>query len=161
MDALEALGNLYKVITKLSPQAPKSHRGDVHKVELLQNAVVGDEWATEPLSRIATGNLTFLQPYGELEAELTKLREIVTKTSYQDVIVQGTLYAGQGKYFWKKFLMKNRGFGEGFNAHCSGNGRGTFDPLEISGFFDFEDPGNRLSECLSPSMQKRSPSAKD
>ena len=64
-----------------------------------ENAVVGNEWATEPLSRISTGNLTFLQLYSELEAalqlnkeaELAKLRNGVTKTSYQDAIVQGTL----------------------------------------------------------------------
>ena len=36
VEASEALGKLYKVITKLSPQAPKSHRGDAHRVEFLR-----------------------------------------------------------------------------------------------------------------------------
>ncbi|GAB0493903.1 hypothetical protein MMPV_005190 [Pyropia vietnamensis] len=41
-----------------------------YKVEFLRNAVVGNSWATEPLSRIATHCLTFQQLYGELEAAL-------------------------------------------------------------------------------------------
>ena len=65
-DEREAPAKLYKIITKLSLQVPPSHRGNAHKIQFLRNAVVGCEWATEPLSRIATHNLSFQQLYGEL-----------------------------------------------------------------------------------------------
>eukprot|EP00171_Calliarthron_tuberculosum_P023645 IDg23645t1 len=53
-DELSALEKVYKLITKLSPQVPQSHRGEAHKIEFLRNSTVGFAWATEPLSRIAT-----------------------------------------------------------------------------------------------------------
>ena len=65
-----ALEKTYKVIMKLAPQVPLSHRGETHKVEFLRNAAVGYDWATEPLSRIATHNLTFQGLYGELDSAL-------------------------------------------------------------------------------------------
>ncbi len=64
----EALAKVYKIISKLAQQVPNSHRGNAHKIEFLRNAVVKCDWATEPLSRIATHNLSFQQLYGELEA---------------------------------------------------------------------------------------------
>ena len=67
-DEGDALTKVYKVITRLSPQVPDSHRGDAHKIKFLRSAVIGSEWATEPLSRIVTHGLTFQQLYGELEA---------------------------------------------------------------------------------------------
>ena len=63
-DEGEALAKVYKIITKLSAQVPPSHWGNAHKIEFLRNAVVGCEWAAEPLSRIATHNLSFQQLYG-------------------------------------------------------------------------------------------------
>ena len=51
-----------------SPQVPISHRGNAHRIEFLRNAVVGYEWATEPLSRIAPQGLPFQELYGELAA---------------------------------------------------------------------------------------------
>lgn len=65
-----ALEQTYKTITKLAFQVPRAYQGDEHKVEFLRKAVVGSPWATEPLSRIATNQLTFQQLYGELEAAL-------------------------------------------------------------------------------------------
>ena len=40
-DEGEALANVHKIIIKLSPQVPTSHRGDAHKIEFLKNAAVG------------------------------------------------------------------------------------------------------------------------
>ena len=34
-DEGEALANVYKIITELSPKVPASHRGDAHKIEFL------------------------------------------------------------------------------------------------------------------------------
>eukprot|EP00171_Calliarthron_tuberculosum_P023415 IDg23415t1 len=75
LDELAALEKVYKLITKLSPQVPQSHRGEAHKIEYLRNSTVGFSWATEPLSRIATHGLSFQQLYGELEAALHLERE--------------------------------------------------------------------------------------
>lgn len=38
---LAALGNVYKLITKLPNQVPLSHRGETHRIEFLRNATVG------------------------------------------------------------------------------------------------------------------------
>eukprot|EP00171_Calliarthron_tuberculosum_P022660 IDg22660t1 len=53
LDDLAALERVYKLITKLSPQVPMSHRSEAHKIEFLRNSTVGTPWATEPLSRVA------------------------------------------------------------------------------------------------------------
>ena len=45
-----------------------SHRGNANKIASLRNAVVGYEWATEPLSRIATHVLSFQQLHRKLES---------------------------------------------------------------------------------------------
>lgn len=66
-DEGEALAKVCKIIIKLSPQVPASHLGYAHKIEFLRNAFVGREWATEPLSRIATHNLSFEPLYGNLK----------------------------------------------------------------------------------------------
>ena len=91
-DEGEALAEAYKIITKLSPQVPTSHTGNAHKDELLRNAVVGCEWATVPLSRIATYNLSFQQLYRELEsacllnkeAKMAVLRNNIMPTRKED-----------------------------------------------------------------------------
>eukprot|EP00171_Calliarthron_tuberculosum_P003182 IDg3182t1 len=75
LDDLLSLEKVYKLITKLSPQVPMSHRSEAHKIEFLRNATVGYPWATEPLSRVATHGLSFQQLYSELEAALHLARE--------------------------------------------------------------------------------------
>ena len=70
VESSAALSKIYNSVIKLSRQAPRSHQGDAHKVEFLRNAVVGMPWSNEPLSRVATHNLTFQQLYAELEAAL-------------------------------------------------------------------------------------------
>lgn len=99
-----SLEKTYKVITKLVPQVPSSHRGGTQKIEFLRNAVVEQPWSTEPLSRIATHQLSFQLLYGELEAALhldkdsmlAMLRDRVTKRSQtrDDNEVPGILYEG-------------------------------------------------------------------
>ena len=69
-DISAALAKVYKSISQLPRQAPRSHQGDAHIVEFLRNAVVGTPWSSDPLSRVATHNLTFQQLYAELEATL-------------------------------------------------------------------------------------------
>ena len=105
-DEGEALANVCKMITKLSPQVPTFHRVDAHKSELLKNAVVGCKWATEPLNRISTHNVSFQKLYGELEAadklhkeaKTSVLRDYIgtSKTNVDDEEsrIAGLLYAG-------------------------------------------------------------------
>ncbi len=59
---------LDRIITKLSLQDPASHPGNAQRIEFLRNAVVGSEWASEPLSRMATQNLSYQQLHGGIEA---------------------------------------------------------------------------------------------
>lgn len=65
IDAATALAKVYKLILKLSRQVPASHRGDAHRIEFLRRAVIGYNWSREPLSRVATNDLSFQELYGE------------------------------------------------------------------------------------------------
>lgn len=60
----KALSATYQLIPMFAPQVPASHRGDSHKVDFLRGAVVNYDWATEPLSRVATQGPSFQQLYG-------------------------------------------------------------------------------------------------
>lgn len=62
-----ALTRVYERILILSLQAPEAHRGDPHNIELLKSAVIGHQWSIEPLSIVATSNLSYQQLYAELE----------------------------------------------------------------------------------------------
>ncbi|GAB0489865.1 hypothetical protein MMPV_001091 [Pyropia vietnamensis] len=104
-DVTAALEKTYKTISKLAPQVPRSHHGESYKVEFLRNAVVGNSWATEPLSRIATHCLTFQQLYGELEAALHLHNEACLAVKRDEIghpapknKVPGVFYASQGRY---------------------------------------------------------------
>lgn len=118
-DDSAALEKVYKMITKLAPQVPKSYRGDTHKVEFLRSAVVGSAWTTEPLSNIATHSLTFQQLYGELksalhlekEAKAAVLRKGVLRRlspSNRDDEVAVIIYEGQGRYVRQHTGLGNR-----------------------------------------------------
>ncbi len=75
--------------------------------------MIGREWATEPLSRIAIHNLSFQQLYGELEAanqlskeeKMTILRDNIgpkqQRADDDESKIAGVLYAGQGRYAYK------------------------------------------------------------
>lgn len=54
-----ALAKVYKLVLKLSRQVQSSHPGDAHCIEFLRHAVIGNIWSQEPLSRVATNQLTF------------------------------------------------------------------------------------------------------
>ena len=152
----EALSKLYQVITKLEPQAPKSHRGNAHRVEFLRNAVIGSEWAKDPLSRIAPENLTFLELFSELESalqlhketELAKLLDEKIDMNLQDTVVEGTLYSGQGRYI-RKNSFTSYGNAKG-RRYLPQNKRPNFNPLTIAGCFNCDDPGHTMSQCPKP-----------
>lgn len=158
LDESKALEKVYKLITKLSPQVPQSHRGPAHKVEFLCNETVGLSWATEPLSRIATHSLYFQQIYGELEAALhlkneakvAVMRDSITngrKKRGSDVnIVPGIMFQGQGKYLNRhKNVGDRRKIDGAQNQSWSGTER--FDPLIIMGCFNCDDPNHMVSKC--------------
>lgn len=87
LDPAASLGQVYKLITTLARQVPLGFRGDAHRVEFLRKSVIGDDCASEPLSRIATQGLTFPQLYSEMEfalsldreAKLAKVQDVVTR----------------------------------------------------------------------------------
>lgn len=151
LEPAASLEKTYKLITKLAPQVPRSHRGDAHKVEFLRNAVVGNSWATEPLSRIATHGLSFQQLYGELEAalhldreaKLATIRDGATRRSDRDEEVPGILYEGQGRYV-KHHVGLRGNYGRGKVT------REKFDPLSVMGCFNCDDPSHTIGKCPNP-----------
>ena len=61
----DALARVHNIANKLSLQAPASHRDEAHRIKFLHQAVFGFDWAKDPLTRIATNNLTFEELYRE------------------------------------------------------------------------------------------------
>lgn len=62
-----ALSIVYKRIVNLSRYVPPSHPDDAYKMEFLRISAIGNEWATESLSRISTSKLSYQEMYAELE----------------------------------------------------------------------------------------------
>ena len=153
MEESAALARLYRVITKLSGQAPSSHRGDAHKLEFLLNAVVGAVWSHEILSRVATHNFSFQQLHGELDAALqlqteaqqAALRDSATiskKLDYEEE-VPGILFA-------RRTRLANHPSSIKFRippGSAGGKNGASFDPPSISGCFNCEDPNHLMRDC--------------
>ena len=173
-----ALALTYKSIIKLSRQAPRSHQGDAHKVEFLRNAVIGMSWSSEPLSRVATHQLTFQQLYSELEAALqldkeSKLAVIRDRAQLNQRSVPhdsstGILYTGQGRYYNNSPYPRERDPRSTGQPHASGRvyrspltarQKGKFNPLSVSGCFNCG--GNHLlRDCTLPLNTSRAAARK-
>lgn len=154
LELSSALEKTYKVITKLSPQVPQSHRGEAHKVEFLRKAVVGYEWATEPLSRIATHKLTFQNLYSELESalhlakegQLARMGDRIGKSHPKNDDVAGVLYESQGRYLNKHAGLRTRN-----TPHWKRRGQTKpSSPLDLMGCFNCDDPNHTLNDCKRP-----------
>lgn len=74
-DTAAALAKVCKHILSMSRQVSIIHRGDAHKIDFLRVAVVGNPWAKEALSSVATAEITFQQLYEELEIAFQLERE--------------------------------------------------------------------------------------
>jgi len=146
-----ALEKAYKLITKLAPQVPCSHRGDAHKMEFLRNATIGNSLATEPLSRIATHQLSFQVLYGDLEAPLqleneskrANLHDNASIRSSGDEEVAGILYEGQGKYIRRHVGLNRFPDRTRRSSKPIASSSTSFDPLSISGCFNCVIPLTR------------------
>ena len=122
-------------------------------VEFLRNAVVGRPSSNEPLSRVATHQLTFQQLYSELEAAVqlhkgSKLailrdRAQLRRRTLPEDDSAGIMCAGQGRYYHgtapshlgkarKPCVPSSVPRGTGVKPAQ----RGQFDPLSISGCFN-------------------------
>ena len=148
LSASDSLSKVYKIIVKLSRQAPQAFRGDANKVEYLRNAVVGYHWAKEPLSRVGTMHLTFQQLHAELAASLQletdtnramnkmKARNVNADETYHDIN-----FMGQGRYRYRARRPQN------FTR--TNNPKQRPDPLKIQGCFNCD--GNHLMrDCPKP-----------
>jgi len=150
-----ALAHAYKTIVKLAPLLPRSHQGDANCVDFLHHAVLGYEWATEPLSRVATHSLSFQQLYGELAASLqlhtAAKRAKDKRSSMSDGSVKSELasvmFAGQGVYG-----RPNTGVGASSPAGTSRaiQRKERFDPLSLMGCFNCDDPSHTMRDCPRP-----------
>lgn len=134
---------MYKTVLMLSIKCLISHRGDAHKTEFSRVAVVAFKWAREPLSRVASRQLSHQQLYGELEsafqlrkeAKLEMLRVRATiPTDYRFVLSN---YVGQPRY--RRDKSKNS---------CSRNEK-CRSTLDIQGFFNSDSSDHLQSTAQS------------
>jgi len=150
-----ALAHTYKTIVKLAPLLPRCHQGDANSVDFLHHAVLGYEWATEPLSRVATHDLSFQQLYGELAASLqlhsAAKRAKDRRSSIADGQVKSELasvmFAGQGVYGRPKTGV---GATSAAGASRAVQRKDRFDPLSLMGCFNCDDPGHTMRDCPRP-----------
>ena len=109
--ASTALDTIYQTITKLTPQAPPSHRHDAHMLEFLRKAVIGQKWAGDALKRAAPDKLSFHQLYVNLEAALQHHLEEVAANNMDRLTIEtetrddncgygipGIHFTGQARY---------------------------------------------------------------
>jgi hypothetical protein len=113
-DALDRIG---KLITSMLPQCPRSHRSEAHKVEFLYQAVVGESWASAPLSRASGIDSDFQTLFTALHASLHQHHEEAaarksdgfsyrSRTAFQTDILTNAgpsspprmFFQGQGRY---------------------------------------------------------------
>jgi len=73
-----ALVEVYKRVSNRSRMVPAAYHFVEHRVAFLRGAVIRYTWAAEPLSRIATHNLSFQKLYAELSPSLSLSRESAT-----------------------------------------------------------------------------------
>lgn len=147
----KALTSTYQAVLNGSKLLPPSHSGEVFRVEYFRDAVVGYEWATEPLSRVSTHKLGFQKLYGELQAALFQHQEakrallqhaasgIASKVD--DINEPETHYQGQGRYERKHVRVGNRAVGQNTVR---------FNPLSVMGCFNCDNPKHTINDCPLP-----------
>lgn len=151
MSVEQALTATYQAVLTGSKLLPPSHSGEVFRVEYLRDAVVGYEWATEPLSRVSTHKLGFQKLYGELQAALFQHQE-AKRARLQDAASGRTtqtdggnevsaFYQGQGRYERKHVGVGNRAVEKP---------TGRFNPLSIMGCFNCDNPKHTINDCPLP-----------
>jgi len=149
-----ALVEVYKRVSSRSRMVPAAYQGEEHRVAFLRGAVIGYTWAAEPLSRIATHNLSFQQLYAELSSSLSLSRESANAVA-RDRILSGSgsvaddsadiMFQGQGQY-----SMRNHGVGNRAGAIQGATTAPRFDPLTIMGCFNCDDPKHTINNCPKP-----------
>jgi len=102
-----ALVKVYERVSRRSRMVLAADQGDEHRIAFLRGVVIGYTWAAEPLSRIATHNLSFQQLYAELSSSLSLSWESANAVA-RDRILSGSgsvacdtgniMFQGQGQY---------------------------------------------------------------
>lgn len=154
----DALEKVHEEISKLTPQGPSHCRLEKHKMEYLQNAVIGYPWAKEACSRANAGLLKYHEFYNQLESavqleqeeKVGRLRDQkhlrLTSVMNDDPVLRSrisdTYYNGQPRYAkepqpWRKTQRPSQERRFRPNIICWG----------------CRKPGHILSDCTEPTLQ--------
>lgn len=105
VDTAAALAVVPKEMFAMFQQVSEFYWSDPHKIEFLRKSVVGRQWAEDPLSRIATTELSFQQLYAVLEIavqfESKKMTVGVTKKAVvlsTSTTIASIKFSGQARY---------------------------------------------------------------
>jgi len=149
-----ALVEVYKRVSSRSSMVPAAYQGEEHRVAFLRGSVIGYTWTAQPLSRIATHNLSFQQLYAELCSSLSLSREnanavardrILSGSGSVDDESTGITFQGQGQY-----SMRNYGVGNRAGAVQGATTAPRFDPFTIMGCCNCDDPKHTINICPKP-----------
>jgi hypothetical protein len=110
LDASSTLTALTIEISKLSPMGPPQYQGEVHEVEHLRNAVLGETWANDVLRAMKPQTISFSEFGTNLHRALLLHDELNTIAAthnlghgrssgrYRRASTANTLYQNQGTY---------------------------------------------------------------
>lgn len=147
----DALVETYWTVAKVSKFLPPLHQGQAHRMEYLRGAVVGDSWACQPLSRIATARLGFQHLYGEFQSALSSHDEanravlqnsvVTTKPATTTSETRDVLYGGQRWYATNPAVK---------DGNVAGEPSGRLNALSLMGCFTFDKPDHAAKDCPAP-----------
>lgn len=98
----EGLEKLREVITKFTPQGPRTHRSEEDKVEYLYDAVIGAEWAQPALTQCyaTTPPWNFQQLYTALDSVWLQKQKVDEKRGYKNDTSRNI--STQSSILWEK-----------------------------------------------------------
>lgn len=144
---LQAVRELYKIISRKAPLLPLAYRSDRHKKDFLRHALVGVAWAEPVINRCESEATSFQKMYAELSGALQlhlegrQVNEMEAAAEQKPVPIQ---YSGQGTYGRpSKSVVASKSPG-------GGAGGGRFDPLTIAGCFNCDAKDHLMKDCKRP-----------
>ena len=150
MSEKAALDETFKVVERMSKKVPKGFDSDQHRANLLRSAVLGPQWAKQPLSGLGAGAVGFQDLYRQLQAALaldndSDAAALRDRASARDggVAAAGVFYNGQGRYGVANTGVGNRApFRPGGDRKMTGSAR-------TGGCWNCGDASHRLADCTS------------
>ena len=150
MSEAAALDETFKVVERMSKKVPKGFASDQHCANFLRSAVIGPQWAKQPLSGLGVGAVGFQDLYRQLQAALALDNDSDAPSGRDrasarggDTAAAGVFYHGQGRYG-----VANTGVGNRAPVRQGGD-RKMAGTARTDGCWNCGDTSHRLADCTN------------